>query len=330
MMLRRWRNEAISPKNPEISEVAGMTHTEPPPEQQAAVLRRALTESGSRIEMIELELAYLAEADAGNSTEESESTQWERQRLFDEVEAEVERLAYTRRQLAAMEAPEEEQLRRSEELRQRLNVLRKAISVGSHFRTFDTKEGLPSTASGGEGPKGDRGQIPDEISVIVYLDTDSDATIARVIKSVDRLVEVLGYYGPTRLSMERGSFFRQSWARLKRFFTSEEARELAIKTERALEIRYLDREQAQVDNSIADALSKIIGSLADVPSACIRAGSILLIKYPGPDGVVLLTRNLSQLEIRTLEQFPEIQRVPQTALESLALAISEMREAEPQ
>ena len=96
-----------------------------------------------------------------------------------------------------------------------------------------------------------------------------------------------------------------------------------------MELRYLDLAQADADNKVADALSKIVASLADVPSACVRAGSILLIKYPGPQGPVILTRNLSQLEINTLERYPEIQRNPQTVLESLSLAIANASDYEP-
>jgi hypothetical protein len=166
----------------------------------------------------------------------------------------------------------------------------------------------------------------EEISIVVYLDTDRDATIARVVQDLDDLVDVLGFDGPLRSNTEFGSFFRQSWARIKNSLTSDQAKEIAVKTERAMELRYLDSEQADVDNKVADALSKIVGSIADVPSACIRAGSILLIKYPGPQGSVILTRNLSQLEIRTFEQFPGIQRDPQNVLESLALAMADIRD----
>ena len=125
-------------------------------------------------------------------------------------------------------------------------------------------------------------------------------------------------------------FFRRSWAKIRKTATSSEAREIAAKAARAIEIHYLGSEQADIDQKVAEAQAKLIDSLADIPSACIRAGSILLIKYSGSNGPVLFTRNLSQLEISILEKFPEIQRTPQTALDTLALAISEMREAEPQ
>ncbi|HEY6785719.1 MAG TPA: hypothetical protein VI365_00250, partial [Trebonia sp.] len=174
------------------------------------------------------------------------------------------------------------------------------------------------------------GQMEDEIGVSIYLDTDDADTIARVILHVDELVEALGYDGPIDPAVERGSFIRNSWAKIKRSLTSEDVKEILIKAQRAAELRCLDAQQAEVDNKIADTLGKVIDSLSDVPSACIQAGSILIVKYSGPQGPVLMVRSLSQLEVRALERFPEIQREPQKTLESLALTVSNLIDPEPQ
>jgi ribosomal protein S13 len=169
---------------------------------------------------------------------------------------------------------------------------------------------------------------PDEISIAVYLDTDEADVITRVVRHVDELVRELGYGRPEHSTVERGSFFRQAWARIRRRLTSDDVKELAAKAERAATLRVLDSGQAEVDNRIADTLSKIVEALNDVPNACIRAGSFLLVKYPGSQGPVILGRNLSALEVRALERYPEIQRDPPKALESLALAISDLSDSE--
>jgi hypothetical protein len=171
--------------------------------------------------------------------------------------------------------------------------------------------------------------MPDEISVVIYLDTDSETNIQRVVQTTDQLVEALGYDRPFESTIERGSFFRRSWAKLKQISASAETKEVAAKAARAIEIRVLDGEQADVDQKAAGAVSKLIDSLSDVPSACIRVGSILLVKYPGSNGSVVVTRNLSQLEIRAFERFPEIQRNPQNVLEALTFAMSEMHKDDP-
>ena len=173
-------------------------------------------------------------------------------------------------------------------------------------------------------------EMLDEISVEIYLATNDESAIARIVQHVDELVEALGYNGPLEASIERGSFIRHSWAKIKQSLTSEDVRELLLKTQRAAELRYVDNQQAEVDNKIADTLKKLIESLADVPSAFVQAGSVLVIKYPGPQGQVVKVRILSQLEIKALEQFPEVQREPQKALESLALIVSDYKEPQPQ
>jgi hypothetical protein len=168
----------------------------------------------------------------------------------------------------------------------------------------------------------------DEISVAIYLDTDAADVAALCVRYVDELVEALGYNGPIDAVTESGSFIRHSWARIKRSLTSEEVTERLIKAERAVELRYLDSYQVEVDSKIADTVTKLVQSLEGVPNACIRAGSLLLIKYTRDERPVLLTRNLSQQEIKTLEKFPGIQQDPQKTLESLALALAEDTEPE--
>jgi hypothetical protein len=177
----------------------------------------------------------------------------------------------------------------------------------------------------GYGPPDDRSaeRFPDEISVMLYIDTDSVPAIARVVSAVDKFVEALGYGDPISPEVSRGSFIRRSWAKLRSGLTSDEVRDLGINVERAVELQYLDVRQADVDNKIAEALSQLILSIADVPSACVRAGSILLIKYPGPHGPTVLVKQLSQRELKALEKYPGIQQEPDKVLETLALAQEE-------
>lgn len=95
-----------------------------------------------------------------------------------------------------------------------------------------------------------------------------------------------------------------------------------IKVERALELVGIDDRQADVDLKEAQAVKTVMESLVDVPRACIRIGALLILKYPGADGTVVLSRTLSQPEVRALEWYPEIQRKPEQALELLATAIT--------
>jgi hypothetical protein len=48
----------------------------------------------------------------------------------------------------------------------------------------------------------------------------------------------------------------------------------------------------------------------------------LLIKYQDERGPIVLMRSLSQLEIRALERYPEIQMRPREALQALGTAVT--------
>lgn len=172
-------------------------------------------------------------------------------------------------------------------------------------------------------------EIPSEISVAIYLDTNNASSIAQVVRHLDELVESLGYHGPIEPRIERGSFIRWSRAKFNGTLTSREAKDVFIKVQRALELSYLENQQAEVDSKAAKSVSSLVMSLNDIPNACIRAGSILLVKYSSPQGPVILTRILSPLEIKTLERLPGIQQDPQKVLEYLALAQAESIESEP-
>lgn len=164
----------------------------------------------------------------------------------------------------------------------------------------------------------------DEISVSIYLDTDDKAVQRDVVQHVRQLVDLLGYKEGDNPNVQGGSIFRRSWARLKSGLTSTEVRQRLVKVERALEIALIDERQADTDSKEAQAVEQLLCSLESVTQACMRVGSILLIKYQGSQGSIVLVRNLSQLEIRALEQFPEIQQNPQKVLQSLSLAMSQL------
>jgi Domain of unknown function (DUF5753)/Helix-turn-helix domain len=170
----------------------------------------------------------------------------------------------------------------------------------------------------------DAGASPniDRISVAAYVD-GSPYAMRQVLSGVDKLVHALGYGDPLDEGIEQGSIFRKYFASIRRGISSSVVQERTIKVERALELLTIDSKQAQVDGQAAAAVQNLVNSLSEVPTACVRVGSILLIKYTGVDGAVVLVRTLSQVEIRALERFPEIQRKPEKVLEALAFALTQ-------
>ena len=117
-----------------------------------------------------------------------------------------------------------------------------------------------------------------------------------------------------------GSFFRRARVVSREPATAEELRERLIQLDRLIELKALDPKQAAVNVREEKAARMLIDAIADIPQACLRLGSVLVVKYQDAGGSVLLTRNLSQLEMHALERFPEILENPSQALEALAEA----------
>jgi hypothetical protein len=98
------------------------------------------------------------------------------------------------------------------------------------------------------------------------------------------------------------------------------------KVERALELRFLDLQEAQVDSEEAAAFGRLVQSVEGEQRACVRIGSLLLLKYNGQ----LIGRKLSQVELHALHLFPAIQQHPETLLGELAAAVNQLEAADKQ
>ena len=166
------------------------------------------------------------------------------------------------------------------------------------------------------------GSAPTEIAVDIYLDTNDRVVAARVFDAADSLARLLGYDGPFDEQIVHGSIFRRAKAVAREAVTSQELTARLVTIERALELKYLGLNQAESDVREAEAASLLIGSLAEVQQACLRVGSLLVVKYQDAGGPVVLTRNLSQLELHALERFPEIQKNPRQTLDAIATAVA--------
>ncbi|SCL43902.1 hypothetical protein GA0070604_0061 [Micromonospora eburnea] len=170
----------------------------------------------------------------------------------------------------------------------------------------------------------------DDISVVVYLDTDDKESIARTLERVDALRQLAGFGPEENVEIRWGSIFRRSRAAARRAFSSREVQDRLVKLERAVELTVVDSRQAAYDSTEAEAVHKLIESLQDIPRACMRVGSIFIVKYQAVGESVILVRNLSQMEVRALERFPEIQSSPERAFAALATAVESMDEVRTQ
>jgi hypothetical protein len=222
----------------------------------------------------------------------------------------------------------------SRDLQQASNML--LDSLGHIARQYESAESAVAAAfSVGQNPSPEQTEklIPylamQELYVEVYLDTDDSETASAALRAVDRLARSIGAYKIDTIETRRGSIFRRSEARFASVFDGKSVQERLQSIERLVELWQIDPRQAQVDQQTADALAKVINSLETIPRACIRFGSLLIVKYEDAGHPVLLSRQLSQPEIWAFERYPELQTRPENIFTSLALAASgSMKSAE--
>lgn len=160
-----------------------------------------------------------------------------------------------------------------------------------------------------------------EVSISLYLETDDELVARSVLESVNDLANVLGFGAAESYGEERGSFLARWRSKVQTGLSSSEVRSRLVKVERAVELAHLDKAQAEVDAKEAEAFAHLLKALEDVPSACIRIGSLLVVKFrDARDQPFVFCRTLSQLELRVMEKYPEIQKTPSEVLTHLAMA----------
>jgi Effector-associated domain 1 len=163
----------------------------------------------------------------------------------------------------------------------------------------------------------------DSMQVAIYADIEENTKEWRRLSSASQAVaEALGYVRESQLPTEYGSVFQRAF--WKRVATSEEAKQYEAMLQQALGLKVAMLNQAEVDQKQAAAAADLITALAAVPTACIKVGSLLLIKYAAAphDDPVVLVRSLSSREVQAIDRYPAILKNPHSALDALSMAIT--------
>lgn len=143
-------------------------------------------------------------------------------------------------------------------------------------------------------------------------------TIERITRSLQRLLEVQDFETSDELPEEGGSFWQDLWFKTKRFVTHKDVQDRLKNTERALELVYLDKPQAEANEHQANAAASLIQSLKETSTACIQVGSLLIVKASNPDGdSAIVARTLTPTELKNLEENQGMLRRPEEILEWL-------------
>jgi len=234
------------------------------------------------------------------------------QQFLDRLEKSL--LTSRRKALASIER--EQELLRSLALKQEEPVLQGA----PRWVSKPTRSGHSSSPSMSLA----EGSLPaDSMQLTIYAEVEEDTEEWRRLSNAGAAVaEALGYVLESQLPTEYGSVFQRGF--WKRIVTSEEARQYEAMLQQALGLKVAMLNQAEVDSKQAGAAAALIAALAAVPTACVKVGSLLVIKYrdsPNADPVVLV-RSLSSREIQAIDHYPAILKHPHTALDALNMAIA--------
>jgi hypothetical protein len=159
--------------------------------------------------------------------------------------------------------------------------------------------------------------------ITIYLDVFDNDAVARVEGACFALSGLLGYDGFELIEYHRASIWERLRGKTNEAASSDVVRRHASEIDQALSNLIVGKQQVEVDGQAAEVIATLTASVSDVANACIRAGSVMLVKFtpPGSDQASLLIRSLSPLELRALEQNPGIQRDPASAIEMLAVTV---------
>lgn len=149
------------------------------------------------------------------------------------------------------------------------------------------------------------------LPVSIFLGAGHDSPT--VENAVSQLLTELGMAAFGHEPPVIGSWYRDLWARTRKQTAHLTPEQIAAELERKLRIEVFDKAQAVIDNQQATGAAALIAALQGEDRACVRVGSILVLKI---DGLVLVN-NLTQLQLSWLERNQALLRDPEGLLSGL-------------
>lgn len=130
------------------------------------------------------------------------------------------------------------------------------------------------------------------------------AALEKIDNALAFLAEAMALDPAEELPAREGSWFKSLFRKTKEAVTAEEVKPVFDRTKAALEMRYLDKPQAEVTGMLADAAAKLITAFKDIEGPCCgQVGSLLIVKMPGADGKPAMAfKTLTPMELRRLEE----------------------------
>ena len=107
------------------------------------------------------------------------------------------------------------------------------------------------------------------------------------------------------------------FARTTDAITEDEVVARLQKIERALDLQYIGKPQAEVTQATATAAAQLIAALDKSPQAAIQIGNLLILKVGKGQASCVIARTLSQREMALIEAAPELLGMPGNLLRLL-------------
>lgn len=167
------------------------------------------------------------------------------------------------------------------------------------------------------------------IPVRAYIDETPDGAINAISAAIADVLAAYGFTVADEFPEIKGSWFKKWLAKSKEALSQPEVIERLEKIERAVELKAIDKPQADVDEKQASAIAKLIKAVEKVPNAAVQAGSVLVVKITTAKGPVIQARTLSQEEMVELENNQLLLQDPSEVLGKLTAACNNSKRHPP-
>lgn len=167
------------------------------------------------------------------------------------------------------------------------------------------------------------------IPVRAYIDETPDGAINAISAAIADVLATYGFTVADEFPAIKGSWFKKWFAKSKEALSQPEVIARLEKIERAVELKAIDKPQADVDEKQASAIAKLIKAVEKVPNAAVQAGSVLVVKITTAKGPIIQARTLSQEEMVELENNQLLLQDPSEVLGKLTAACNNSKRLPP-
>jgi serine/threonine kinase PknH len=158
-----------------------------------------------------------------------------------------------------------------------------------------------------------RRRRPAPVAEVTVYTTNDDGEPLR--DAVVEVLEVAGFEVVSRDDPVRGSWFQRLFVRHRDSAAVKKLGELAEEAVRAAQLKYINTPRSESDEREANAIARLAEAMSNETDAVVFTSSILFIKTGGR----LVSRVLTEAEIRKVQSNPELMRAPQELLQALSM-----------